>query len=517
MKYNLFKGRYCFKALSFCLLLFFTVAPVIYIFIRSLIAAVKGDISIDFSSGGLLLKSVLLYLFAIAITMLLGLLSAICVWIFFEKKAIKITLFILLLILIPPFIHVQSWIFFADKVNGFLGNLLGIPLNFNGVFAVIVTTSFSYLPITTGFCLLALLSIPPEVSDLCLIDGGGKKTFFKIYLPLVFPLLLVSGLLVFLLNINDYSIASVFGINVFVLELYALFSAGTNLYRVFFAGIPQLIICVLITAFCGYYMKESNFSFSTLKGKNLFKKEKLIKTAAVLGFIILSFFVIVPLFNLLYEAFKVKGAITVLFNCFSEISYSFYISILTALLSIIPAIFFAYTFYKSKARVWLLWVVALPFIIPSPIAGLSLIQIWNMPLLSFVYQSSLMPAIALISRFTFIEAIILSVSILRIDKALIENMTLHYPGFFNFFICITLLIWKECLAGVLIVFALSIGEFGVTLLVTPPGYQTLTIKIYNYLHYGASEIVAVLCLFMLVVMMSISYVVFLLLTGDKNE
>ena len=28
---------------------------------------------------------------------------------------------------------------------------------------------------------------------------------------------------------------------------------------------------------------------------------------------------------------------------------------------------------------------------------------------------------------------------------------------------------------------------------TPPGYQTLSVRIYNYLHYGSSSVVASLC------------------------
>jgi iron(III) transport system permease protein len=47
-----------------------------------------------------------------------------------------------------------------------------------------------------------------------------------------------------------------------------------------------------------------------------------------------------------------------------------------------------------------------------------------------------------------------------------------------------------------VVFVLAAGELGATLIVAPPGHATLTIKIYNYLHYGASEAVATLCLAM---------------------
>jgi iron(III) transport system permease protein len=47
-----------------------------------------------------------------------------------------------------------------------------------------------------------------------------------------------------------------------------------------------------------------------------------------------------------------------------------------------------------------------------------------------------------------------------------------------------------------IAFALTTGELGATLLVAPPGQATLTMRIYNFLHYGATGTVAGLCLMM---------------------
>ena len=49
-----------------------------------------------------------------------------------------------------------------------------------------------------------------------------------------------------------------------------------------------------------------------------------------------------------------------------------------------------------------------------------------------------------------------------------------------------------------IIFILTAAELGATVLVIPPGVGTLTIKIYNYMHYGKSDAVAGLCLIMLI-------------------
>ena len=57
-------------------------------------------------------------------------------------------------------------------------------------------------------------------------------------------------------------------------------------------------------------------------------------------------------------------------------------------------------------------------------------------------------------------------------------------------------------AAACMVFALSAGELGATLLVIPPGLETVTIRMYNYLHYGSSGAVAGLGLVMTALMLA---------------
>jgi len=47
-----------------------------------------------------------------------------------------------------------------------------------------------------------------------------------------------------------------------------------------------------------------------------------------------------------------------------------------------------------------------------------------------------------------------------------------------------------------VVIALTAAELGATLIVAPPGRATLTMRIYNYLHYGGTDEAAALCLLM---------------------
>jgi len=42
---------------------------------------------------------------------------------------------------------------------------------------------------------------------------------------------------------------------------------------------------------------------------------------------------------------------------------------------------------------------------------------------------------------------------------------------------------------------------GTTLLIIPPGKETITIKIYNLMHYGADQLVAASCLILIAIIL----------------
>lgn len=510
--------RKCLKVVAVVFILLATVAPVIYLSIGFGCAVMQQSETLAFSfNAGLFMRSLEITLGATVLCGILGFMVAIGVWVVLPEYANRIGMVFLALILIPAFVHVQSWIFFADSLINVINTIMETNLNFNGTFAVVLTMALSCLPVTAGMTLMALLSVPTEIKDMVCLDGPSSKTFMKIYFPYLIPAMGVSSLLVFLLNINDYGITSVFGVSSYALELFSQFSSGMSVYGVFFNGLPLMIICLVVLGLFGFYVSKMDFSLGMTPGENPFAESKLITALAVGGLVVAGLFILVPVGNLIFETTQSSDVWGILSGSFFEIGYGILVSTLAAVISFIPAIFFAGMFYGSKKGYWVLGLAAMPFLIPGPVLGLSLIKLWNSPLLSGVYRSPLMPVVALVAKNTFIQAIILSVALASLDRAYLENIRVHWPGTVKAVKCVANLIGKKCLAGMLIVFALSMGEFGVTLLIIPPGYQTLTIKIYNYLHYGASDVVAVLCLFIVVIVILVLFGIFKLLGGDANE
>ncbi|WP_373481505.1 ABC transporter permease [Acetobacterium sp.] len=520
---SLSTGKKLLALVTAVILLLVTVAPVVALSWGFIEAVLFHSEPLRFAVNvKLLCQSVGMTLMTALICTASGFLVALAVWMTRPADAGKIGLVSFALMLLPAFIHVQAWIFFMDRLANSINGLLGTSLNFSSYFAVVLTQTFAGLPLPAGLILLALAGIPIEIQNMVKLDRPDTTAFFKIYFPYLIPAIGLSIILIFLLNINDYGIASVFGVNSYALDLFAQFSSGMSVFGVFFNGLPLMLLSIGALALLGRTVLNMDFSLGGTTPENPFVQSLMLWALAVPGLIIAGLFIVIPGINLILETIGSRDISGVLGAAMPEILYGMAVSGLAAVISLIPAILFAALFYKSfqdklVRGPLILALAAIPFLIPGPVLGLALIRVWNTGLLGGIYRSPLMPVIGLVAKYAFIEALLLAIALAALDPNFLDNIQVHWPGLKSAVGCLLHLIGRQCAAAMLIVFVLSMGEFGVSLLIMPPGYQTLTIKIYNYLHYGASDVVAVLCLFMVLLMGLVTMALFWLLSGGKNE
>jgi iron(III) transport system permease protein len=110
-----------------------------------------------------------------------------------------------------------------------------------------------------------------------------------------------------------------------------------------------------------------------------------------------------------------------------------------------------------------------------------------------------MPVLAALARFVPLATLVLVAQLRRIDPLLLDASRVLPVSPIKTWLQIRLTMMAPgVVAAACVVFALSMGELGATLIVAPPGRATLTMRIYNYLHYGSSDVVAGLCLLMAV-------------------
>jgi iron(III) transport system permease protein len=181
-----------------------------------------------------------------------------------------------------------------------------------------------------------------------------------------------------------------------------------------------------------------------------------------------------------------------------EIRFTLWVGIAAGLLAVPLGLALASQLARVRGGRSVWWFLAVvPLVIPSSLVGIGLILIWNRAHLPPVYGSRWMPVLGALARFTPVAAIALLAQLKRVDPALLEAARIYQRDDWQTWVRVRVpLLAPGLLAAAGLVFVLTAGELGATLLIAPPGLATLTMRIYNYLHYGASETVAGLGLVM---------------------
>jgi iron(III) transport system permease protein len=208
----------------------------------------------------------------------------------------------------------------------------------------------------------------------------------------------------------------------------------------------------------------------------------------------------------------------------TELVYSLIIAVAVILISLPLALAAAFELKKPGLRGSAAWaLVLLPLAVPGSLAGIGMATFWNAAGASGGYPGLFLPVLVGIARFAPVTAIILFVQLRFIDPILFDAADVFSFSIMRNWTEIRLPLLAPGLfvaAGILV--CLTLGELGGTLVVAPPGHATLTMRIYNYLHYGASGEVAGLCLMitiltLVVSIVTITAVVFLYKNAGHNR
>jgi iron(III) transport system permease protein len=185
-------------------------------------------------------------------------------------------------------------------------------------------------------------------------------------------------------------------------------------------------------------------------------------------------------------------------------------------LAVAPAV--ARELFKTDRRGRFFWLaVTLPLALPAPLVGIGLILFWNRMLDSPLYGSALMPVHAVLARFAPVAVIILFARMRMIDPVLHDAARVFQSSAFSRWSAIDLpLLAPGFVVAACMFFALAVGELGATLIVAPAGHATVTMRIYNYLHFGSSADVAGLCLMMTILTLASGFIAILVFSKKES-
>ncbi len=428
-----------------------------------------------------------------------------------QKKMLYVFIFSFLFISIPPYIFALSFIEFTKFLN--LNLITGFKIS------VFVQTIY-YIPFTSIIFYLHINNINKSYFDSSLIEISNLKSKLVTVKEFSFPTISFSLLLITLLSISNYTIPSIFAFNTYPIEIMSIFANTNNYMSVIITTLPILLISIIIS-FAIYKIFSKNFTSFQIESNNLFeiKNKYDNKILDLFLFLVVVIQTFSPIVFLLFDYGSLKAILPSIINNYQDILYTIIVITFSSLLIIIISTFFAYTAITNKKLKSFFIILSISLLsLPSSFVGISVNHLYNSSFFNFLFYSPILIIHAFIIRFLPISFFIIFYDFNKYEKSYFHAALLNTNNKIQIFKNIIFPnSFYNIIYGFLAVSILSIGEVGASIIVMPPGKSTLAVIIYNYLHYGSSDSVKGLSLFIFILLILASFFIITLIKIKRRS
>jgi iron(III) transport system permease protein len=138
------------------------------------------------------------------------------------------------------------------------------------------------------------------------------------------------------------------------------------------------------------------------------------------------------------------------------------------------------------------------FALPGTVIGVGLIALWNRPATNFIYGTPLMILLGYLAQYTALTGRVTVAGLTLVPASMEEAAAMAGAGWLRRLGGIVLpLVKRPLLAGWLLAYIFCLRDTGITMLVYPPGYDTLPVRIFTLMANGAPNLIAAACVLMI--------------------
>jgi iron(III) transport system permease protein len=477
------------------------ILPVAYLVIRSLtgVDAAAAALLLDARQRTLLYNTTLLGIGVAALSTAIGAPLGVALARVPLKHTATLRMVLAAPMLLPPYVVALSWIYVwtsrfpeavvdRDVVSSWIYSL---P-------AAIIVLSLVFYPLSMLASELGLRRIDGRLEEAALVVASPLRVLRRITLPLAAPGIAAAALVIFVLAVSEFGVPGLLRVRVYTTEIFTAFAALYDFSRAIVLAVPLLLLCAAVGAVAARLLGNRIVSARRLTGSHpaLFDHWRHTARLAVAAAIVVA--VALPVAVLAGEALNVRSLRASLVGSGEAIANSLILSAIGA--TVVSAVAMALGYARARARnrvanaTDILFVLL--FAVPSTIVGVALIGLWNRPgPMGAVYGTDAMFILAYLARFVPVAALILAAAVRYVPISHEEAAASAGAGWFHTFRRIVLPQVRLGLAAAwIVVFVLSFGELGASVLIAPPGESTLPIRIYTMIANAPPAQVAVLAL-----------------------
>ncbi len=426
-------------------------------------------------------------------------------------------LFVMLLpLLVPPAVWAVGWSDFLAPDGG-AARLFGTAAArqaaawFYGLPGAVLVHATVFLPVPVLVTMVLLRSVPPRMEEAGRLVAGWGAVLRFVSLPLAAPGIVTAALLVFLLSLGEYTVPGMLRYPVYAAEIMTQFAAFYDFAAATAMSAPLAgVALLLLLAEAGMRRRRESMPPAGAVRPltvRLGDWKRAVTAASVLFFAATAG---IPLVSLLWRAGGVRTYAETFGRTAGTLADSLLYAAAAASLMTLLGFFIGYLirhgsrYCRRTADTATLFLFALP----GSVVGIGLSALWNTPWTGFVYATPLIIVLGYTAAYTALPSRIVAAQLALIPDSAEEAARLAGASWGQRMIRIVAPMARRGIAAAWLAAALfSLRDTSVTMIVYPPGRETLPVALLTSMANGAPEQIAALC----VIILGVTFLLLMLL------
>jgi iron(III) transport system permease protein len=412
-------------------------------------------------------------------------------------------------LLIPSYVLAVAWLSIVGR-TGLLGGLLpdtwsrAVASAFFGLFGCTLVLASAFTPIAMLLTIAFLRNVNPELENAGRLVSGWPGVLARITLPLVAPAIAFAAVLIFLLALGEIGVPMYLRFPVYPVETLTQFAAFYDLRAAAVTAAPLLLVTLAILGLqTRLHKRVLQLGRRTPRGEAVqiaLGGWRLPLFALVLTFA--AIVVALPLGALVVQSSSVDTYALAFARAGDSILRSLAFAAAGASLLAVLGFFWGYLAERRTLFLWWTneWMALFLLALPGSVIGIGLISLWNTKATSFIYASTAILILGYLAQYAILPTRVVAASLHAVPRSLEQAAWLSGAGWIaTLRLIVAPLARRGLVAAWLISFVFALRDVAISIVVYPPGADTLPVRILTLMANGAPSVIAALCIILIAV------------------
>lgn len=417
-----------------------------------------------------------------------------------------LTILFTLPLVLPPYVLAVAWFHILGR-EGWVRHWLGpstaevISDTYFGLAGCIWVLSSVFTPVIMLLTIAFLRCVNPRQEEAGRLVAPWPRVLLRITIPALLPAVGSGALLVFIMTLGEFGVPSFLRYRVFAVETLTRFAAFYDFSGATAAALPLTALTLLALSVERLFLHRRNRALQSGRGLTplTIPLGRLRRPCLVVIGLWCFLSVLLPLLVLFGESLKPGAYCLAVSHAGASLVRSLLYAAMGAGLLTVNG-FLLGTLIQEGTSPFSKGLDSLTlflFALPGTVLGIGLILLWNRPTTNLIYQSALILLLGWTAQYSALTSRMTVASLGQIPASMVEAARLAGAGWLR---CMGQIVLPMIRPGLIVAwlaaFLFCMRETGLSMLVYAPGRDTLPVRTFTLMANGAPELIAALCMIM---------------------